>query len=189
MWTGGAAATLTNAQWLSINGSVVNVGDRLWFDSSPDWSIVVGGGGGITAVTGTAPIQVGGTAQEPDISIDAATTTEAGSMSAADKAKLDAIDAGAEVNVDPTQTYTAAAAQGTLTLTPGGDDTIIPVATTTLAGLMSAADKNAFDSLVASPGGVVSITAGDGIVVGGMLVFPLSVQTLALLLLTALLLR
>ena len=172
VWTGGAAATLTNAQWLSINGSVVNVGDRLWFDSSPDWSIVVGGGGGITAVTGTAPIQVGGTAQEPDISIDAATTTEAGSMSAADKAKLDAIDAGAEVNVDPTQTYTAAA-QGTLTLTPGGDDTIIPVATTTLAGLMSAADKNAFDSLVASPGGVVSITAGDGIVVGGTAGIPI----------------
>ena len=105
------------------------------------------------------------------------------------KQSLMVLIAGAEVNVDPTQTYTAAAAHGTLTLTPGGDDTIIPVATTTLAGLMSAEDKNAFDSLVASPGGVVSITAGDGIVVTGMLVLPLSVQTLALQFLTALLLR
>ena len=117
VWTGGAAATLTNAQWLSINGSVVNVGDRLWFDDSPDWAIVIGGGGGITGITGTAPIQIGGTAQQPDISIDAATTTDAGSMSAADQAKLDGIDTGAEVNVDPSQAYTAAATQGTLTLT------------------------------------------------------------------------
>ena len=167
VWTGGAAATLTNAGWNSINGSVVNVGDRLWFDDSPDWSIVVGGGGGITAVTGTAPIQIGGTAQEPDVSIDAATTTAAGSMSAADKAKLDGIDTGAEVNVAPTQAYTAAAAQGTLTLTPGGDATIIPIATTVNAGLMSAADKNTFDNLVTNPGGVTSITAGNGIDVGG----------------------
>ena len=59
--TGGAAATLTNAQWLTINGSVVNPGDRLWFSATPDWAIVIGGGGGITGVTGTAPIQIGGT--------------------------------------------------------------------------------------------------------------------------------
>ena len=168
VWTGGAAATLTNAQWLSINGSVVNVGDRLWFDASPDWSIVVGGGGGIVGVTGTAPIQIGGTAQEPDVSIDPAVANDsAGTISAADQAKLDGIDAGAEVNVDPTQAYTAAATQGTLTLTPGGDATVLPIATTVNAGLMSAADKNTFDNLVANPGGVTSITAGDGIVVGG----------------------
>ena len=165
VWTGGAAATLTNAQWLSINGGVVNVGDRLWFDDSPDWAIVVGGGGGITGITGTAPIQIGGTAQQPDISIDAATTTDAGSMSAADKAKLDGIDTGAEVNVDPSQAYTAAATQGTLTLTPGGDATVLPIATTTNAGLMSAADKASFDSLVATGG--VSVTAGNGIAITG----------------------
>ena len=168
VWTGGAAAQLNNAQWLSINGSTVNVGDRLWFDDSPDWAIVVGGGGGITAVTGTAPIQIGGTAQEPDVRIDAAVANvNAGTISAADQAKLDGIDTGAEVNVDPSQAYTAAATQGTLTLTPGGDATVLPIATTANAGLMSAADKNTFDNLVANPGGVTSITAGDGIVVGG----------------------
>ena len=167
VWTGGAAAQLNNAQWQSINGQTVNVGDRLWFDSSPDWSIVVGGGGGIVGVTGTAPIQIGGTAQEPDVSIDPATTTDAGSMSAADKAKLDGIDAGAQVNVAPTATYTPSGTDGTLTLQPGGDTTTIPLATTLLAGLMSAADKNTFDNLVANPGGVTSITAGAGIAVGG----------------------
>ena len=49
-----------------------------------------GGGGGLTAVTGTAPIVSSG-GNTPDISITAATTSAAGSMSSADKAKLDNI--------------------------------------------------------------------------------------------------
>ena len=58
-----------------------------------------GGGGGIIGVTGTAPIQIGGTAQEPDVSIDPAVANiNAGSISAADQAKLDGIEAGAELN-------------------------------------------------------------------------------------------
>lgn len=52
----------------------------------------------VTNVSGTAPIvSSGGTT--PTISINAATTSAAGSMSSADKAKLDGIAAGAEVNV------------------------------------------------------------------------------------------
>lgn len=55
--------------------------------------------GTVTSVSGTAPIvSSGGTT--PVLSIDAATTSAAGSMSAADKAKLDGIAAGAEVNVN-----------------------------------------------------------------------------------------
>jgi phage gp37-like protein len=55
-------------------------------------------GSGVTAVTGTAPIvSSGGTT--PAISINAATTSAAGSMSSADKTKLDGIASGAEVNV------------------------------------------------------------------------------------------
>ena len=50
-----------------------------------------GTGGGVTAVTGTAPITSTGGAT-PDIGITAATTSAAGSMSAADKTKLDGID-------------------------------------------------------------------------------------------------
>ena len=166
VWVG-ASAQLTNANWQSINGDTVNEGDRLAFDDGPDWTIIVGGGGGITSVTGTAPIVITGGADQPDVSITAATTTAAGSMSAADKAKLDGIDAGAQVNVNPSQAYTAAATQGTLTLTPGGDATVLPIATTVNAGLMSADDKNTLENLSTNPGGVLSITAGDGIVVGG----------------------
>jgi hypothetical protein len=56
-------------------------------------------GAAVAAVTGTAPIvSSGGTS--PAISITAATTSAAGSMSAADKSKLDGIAAGAEVNVN-----------------------------------------------------------------------------------------
>jgi hypothetical protein len=49
-----------------------------------------GGGGGITAVTGTAPITSSG-GNTPDIAITAATTSAAGSMSSADKTKIDDI--------------------------------------------------------------------------------------------------
>jgi hypothetical protein len=50
-----------------------------------------GGGGTVTSVTGAAPITVGGTATDPVIGISAATTLAAGSMSAADKTKLNAL--------------------------------------------------------------------------------------------------
>lgn len=55
-----------------------------------------GGGGGVTSVGGTAPIASSGGAT-PTISISAATALAAGSMSAADKSKLDGIAAGASI--------------------------------------------------------------------------------------------
>lgn len=231
VWNGGDGVTLSNALWGTANNVVVNDFDRLFYDGTT-WDVVptsggAGGGGTLTGVTGTLPIVIGGTAAEPDVTINPATTSAAGSLSAADKTKLDGIDAGAEVNVgtnlsytgaasngtvtsstgtnatiplangtvaglslnnfsatdknkldgidagaetnvDPTQTYTPAVSNGTLTLSPGGDTTVIPlVVANGNAGLMSGADKNTLDSLVASPGGVVSITAGDGIEVTG----------------------
>jgi len=56
-----------------------------------------GGGGGISSVTGTAPISSSGGAT-PDISISAATTSAAGSMSASDKTKLNGVATGATAN-------------------------------------------------------------------------------------------
>lgn len=50
-----------------------------------------GGSGTVTSVSGTAPITVGGTATDPIIGIDPASGAAAGSMSAADKTKLDDI--------------------------------------------------------------------------------------------------
>jgi hypothetical protein len=55
------------------------------------------GNGTVTSVTGTAPIVSSG-GNTPAISISAATTSSAGSMSAADKAKLDGIN-GSETKV------------------------------------------------------------------------------------------
>ncbi len=63
------------------------------------------GGGGVSGVTGSAPIVSSGGAT-PDISITAATTSAAGSMSASDKTKLDGITAGAQ----PTNSTTVNAA-------------------------------------------------------------------------------
>lgn len=62
-------------------------------------SNLVSSSSGVTAVTGTAPIASSG-GFTPDISITAATTSAAGSMSSADKTKLDGIATGAEVNVN-----------------------------------------------------------------------------------------
>ena len=169
VWNGGNGVALNNVAWGGINGQIVNDGDRLFFDGTT-FSIVPTGGGGITQITGTAPIAVSAVANgEQDVSIAEATTggTGGGFMSQADKDKLDGIANGAEVNVDPTQAFAATATLGTLTLTPGGDTTNIPVATDTVAGLMSAADKATLDGLVATPGGVTSITARNGITNNG----------------------
>jgi hypothetical protein len=72
--------TGTNGQVLTTNGS-----------GTLSFTTVSGGGGGtVTSVTGTAPIVSSG-GNTPAISITAATASAAGSMSAADKTKLDNI--------------------------------------------------------------------------------------------------
>lgn len=105
--------------------------------------------------------------------IDAATTKAAGVMSAADKAKLDGIAAGAEVNqnafsnvVVGSTTIAADSKTDSLTLVAGSNVTITPdatndkitiaakdttynVVTTSANGLMSAADKTKLDGIVA----------------------------------------
>jgi len=106
----------------------------------------------VTSVSGTTPIvSSGGTT--PTISITAATTSAAGSMSSADKTKLDGIASGAQVNV------ATDIGQGTLTSTTipltssTGTGTTLPAATTSLAGLMSSADKTKLDGISGSGGG------------------------------------
>ena len=53
-----------------------------------------GGGGTVTSVIGSTPIVITGSAASPNVTITAATDGAAGSMSAADKTKLDGIPAG-----------------------------------------------------------------------------------------------
>ena len=160
----GADATLNNALWGSANGETVTEGDRLFYDGNT-WAVISGGGGGgLTEITGAAPVVVSAVVDgEQEVSMPAANASTDGYMPKEAWEKLDGLEAGAEVNVDPTQVYAAAPTNGTLTLTPGGDTTVIPLVDDTNAGLMSPTDKSTLDNLVASPGGVLSIVAGDGI--------------------------
>ena len=101
---------------------------------------------GVTSVTGTAPIVSSG-GNTPAISISAATTSAAGSMSAADKTKLDGIAAGAQVNV-ATDLSLGTATATTLPLNSStGADVVLPAVTTTTAGLMGSADKVRLDGI------------------------------------------
>ena len=164
IWDGADGTTLNNALWGSANGETVNNGDRLFYDGN-SWAVVSsGGGGGLTQITGTAPVVVSTVADgEQNVSMPAANATTDGYMPKEAWAKLDGIEAGAEINVDPTQTYAASPTNGTLTLTPGGDTTVIPLCDGTNAGLMSPSDKTTLDNLVSSPGGVLSLVSGLGI--------------------------
>ena len=78
------------------------------------------------------------------------------------------------VVTDPTQTYTQSATGGTLTLSPGGDTTEVPVVTSVFAGLMSATDKITLDGLSNAPsGGISNIGAGTGISITGSAAVPI----------------
>ena len=113
--------------------------------------------GTVTGVSGTAPIvSSGGTA--PAISISAATTAAAGSMSAADKTKLDGIASGATAN---TGTVTSVATSGTvsgLTLTGG---TITTTGTITLGGTLAVTAANfasqTANTFLAAPNGAAGV--------------------------------
>ena len=149
IWDGGDG-TLNNALWGAANGSAIGDNDRLLYDGTSFDILPAGAGGGLTEITGTAPISVSAVLDgEQDVSLPAAAADQDGYMSKEDKAKLDAIEAGAGVNVDPSQVYAAAAANGSLTLSPGGDVTTIPAATSTEAGLMTATQFSKLDGIEA----------------------------------------
>ena len=69
------------------------------------------------------------------VAINAATTSAAGSMSSADKAKLDGIAAGAQVNVATDITYDAASRE---VRSSTGADATLPLVTPSAAGLQPA---------------------------------------------------
>jgi hypothetical protein len=163
IWDGGDGITLNNAAWGSANGETVNDGDKIFYDGS-QFDIIPAEGGGISSITGVAPITVDFTdPSSPEIGINSATPSSEGSLSAADKAKLDSIEAGAEANVAQNLSYAPSANNGVVEIDNGGTNATIPTATAAIAGLMSSADKSILDNLTASPGGVLSVVAGDGI--------------------------
>jgi hypothetical protein len=99
----------------------------------------------VTSVGGTAPISVGGTAAAPSISIAAATTSAAGSMSSADKNKLDNIAANANNYTLPKATATAL---GGVELFDATVQSVAANAVTTTAGRTYGVQLNANDQMV-----------------------------------------
>ncbi len=120
-------------------------------------SAVVGTGRNVNT---TAPLTGGGTlASDLTLAISAATDSNAGSMSAADKTKLDGITSGAAV----------ASVGATLPITSTGGTTptiAINAATDTTAGSMSASDKTKLDGMTAGAA-VASVTGTAPIVSSG----------------------
>lgn len=116
-----------------------------------------GGGGGVASVTASAPLASSGGAN-PNITITAATALARGTMSAADKAKLDAISA----------IVTDVLATAPIASSGGATPTIsIAAATGAVPGSMSAADKTKLDGItagaaVASVGATAPVTSTGG---------------------------
>ena len=143
----------------------VNADNTVSALNATDFRTAIGagtGGGGVIQVTASAPISSTG-GSTPTISIDPATTSAAGSMSAADKAKLNGIEAGAQVNL-PTNLGIGERTGLTAAITSStGTSAILFNATDTLAGLMSAADKAKLNGIqagaTANTGTVTGVTA------------------------------
>ena len=91
IWEGGNA-TLNNALWGTANGSAVSDNDRLLYDGASFDLLPAGGGGGLTDITGTAPIVVSPVSDgEQDVSMPAATDSNDGYMTKEAFAQLDSL--------------------------------------------------------------------------------------------------
>lgn len=92
---------------------------RLHDGETPGGTVIgsVDADGFIQSIESSGPIEITGTVTQPIISIKAATTSAAGSMSAADKTKLNGIEAGAQKNVgdafNASGNYSSLRARGT----------------------------------------------------------------------------
>ena len=155
----------TNVNVSGNSGSaeiLVNIGHALPADVYDDDDA------GVTSVTGTLPIVSTGGAT-PAISINAATTSAAGSMSAADKTKLDGIDASADVT-DATTVNAAGAimhsdlgTKGDLAVGDGaGDVTILGVGTNNHVLTADSSEASGVKwAAAAGGGGTIGIANGE----------------------------
>jgi hypothetical protein len=83
-------AGTVNAGFTGVTGTVA-VGDWFLWDGTSWDHVGAGAATGVSSITVTAPITKTGTATAPTLGIAAATTAAAGSLSAADKTKLDGL--------------------------------------------------------------------------------------------------
>ncbi|HEY5471190.1 MAG TPA: hypothetical protein VIK07_11760, partial [Bacteroidales bacterium] len=141
------SVTTTYALTLPVDAGLVNQVLRTDGTGNLSWSNTTSGT--VTDVTGTAPISSTG-GSTPAISITAATTGAAGSMSAADKTKLDAIT-GTNTGDETTTTI----------------KTKLGAATTAVDGYLTAADWTTFNGKQGSLGYTAENSANKVISISG----------------------
>jgi hypothetical protein len=119
--TGATGRSLAGASSPAAGRTVLELGTAATTDATAYATAAQGAkaDAAVTAVTGTAPIASSG-GVTPAISISAATTTAAGSMSGADKSKLDSVASGATANATDAQlrdrsTHTGTQSASTIT--------------------------------------------------------------------------
>lgn len=128
----------------NIAGTTGSVGDVCIYEGAAghEWDVISGlFGMGVISVKGTAPIVVDSSdANNPVISITPATILEAGSLSAADKVKLDSMQDGADVG-----TVTEVTASLPLEVLNGTTEPVITIkpAGTAAVGVVRLADSTA----------------------------------------------
>ena len=90
IWDGGSAV-LNNALWGTSNGEAITDNDRLLYDGT-SFDVLPAGSGGLTDITGTAPIIVSAVLNgEQDVSIPAASASSDGYMSKESFAQLESL--------------------------------------------------------------------------------------------------
>lgn len=139
----------------------------LWDNANSQWE--PGDVGGNTDLTYTASTRLLESSTGTDVTLpEAVASGDSGLMTGADKTKLDGIDAGAQVNVATDLSNTPAASTVDVESSTG-TNTTLPAATTTLAGVMTGADKTKLDG----------IDAGAEVNVGTDLTYTASTRVLA----------